>query len=284
MARPNILKDTEFQGLRGQIANFVESRYFTSFITVVIIINAITLGLETDKTMMAKHGDLLHFLDHSALFIFVVEILLKFYIYRFYFFRSGWNVFDFAIVSIAFIPATGPLAIMRSLRILRVLRLISVIPQMRRVIGALLHSIPGIASIMAVLLIIFYVAAVLVTTIYGPEFEMLFGTLGTSMYTLFQIMTLEGWSQEVVRPVMEVYPHSWMFFIPFIIITSFAVLNLFIGIIVDAMNTLHELDRIYTGPDRRKNQDDIKALKVEIAEIKELILKQSQENSNSSKS
>ena len=277
MARPNILKDTEFHGLRGKIANFVESRYFTSFITVVIIINAITLGLETDKTMMSKHGDLLHFLDHSALFIFVVEILLKFYIYRFYFFRSGWNVFDFAIVSIAFIPATGPLAIMRSLRILRVLRLISVIPQMRRVIGALLHSIPGIASIMAVLLIIFYVAAVLVTTIYGPEFEMLFGTLGTSMYTLFQIMTLEGWSQEVVRPVMEVYPNSWMFFIPFIIITSFAVLNLFIGIIVDAMNTLHELDKIYTGPDRRKNQDDIKALKSEIAEIKDLIIKLNQE-------
>lgn len=275
MARPTILKDVQFQGLRGRIADFVESKKFTTFITFVITANAITLGLETNSSIMARHGTLLHLLDQIALLIFVIEIILKFYIYKLKFFRAGWNVFDFIIVSIAFIPAVGPFSIMRALRILRVLRLISVIPQMRRVIGALMHSIPGMASIMAVLLIIFYVAAVLVTTLFGERFEMLFGTIGASMYTLFQIMTLEGWSEEVVRPVMEVYPQSWIFFIPFIIVTSFAVLNLFIGIIVDAMNTMHERGAAYNGPERRKsreNNEELKALRTEVAELKQLII------------
>lgn len=274
MARPTILKDTQFHGLRGRIANLVESSPFITFITFVITVNAITLGLETSKEVMERHGTFLHILDHLALFIFVVEISMKLYVYKLSFFRAGWNVFDFIIISISFIPAIGPLSIMRALRILRVLRLISVIPQMRRVIGALMHSIPGMASIMAVLLIIFYVAAVLVTTLFGERFEMLFGTIGASMYTLFQIMTLEGWSEEVVRPVMAVYPRSWIFFIPFIIITSFAVLNLFIGIIVDAMNTMHDRGRVYSGPDRRKKRDneEIKALRAEINELKQLII------------
>ena len=275
MARPAILKDVQFEGLRGQVANLVESRKFTRFITLVIVINAITLGLETNNSIMAEHGFLLHSLDSTALLIFVVEIVLKLYVYKLKFFRAGWNVFDFLVISISFIPAIGPLSIMRALRILRVLRLISVIPQMRRVIGALMHSIPGMASIMAVLLIIFYVAAVLVTTLFGERFEMLFGTIGASMYTLFQIMTLEGWSEEVVRPVMEVYPQSWIFFIPFIIVTSFAVLNLFIGIIVDAMNTMHERGGAYNGPERRKsreNNEELKALRAEVAELKQLIV------------
>jgi len=273
MARPKILKDVQFDGLRGRIAHYIENKYFITFITIVIAINAVTLGLETDKGIMARHGDLLHFLDRAALTIFVVEIALKFFVYRLNFFRAGWNVFDFAIVSIAFIPAIGPLSIMRALRILRVLRLISVIPQMRRVIGALLHSIPGIASIIAVLMIIFYVAAVLVTQLFGAEFKMLFGSIGASMFTLFQIMTLEGWSGEVVRPVMEIYPQSWIFFIPFIIVTSFAVLNLFIGIIVDAMNVMQqERGAAYSGPERRQRHDELTAMRDEIAELKQLII------------
>src|SRR5690606_27936413 len=98
------------------------------------------------------------------------------------------------------------------------------------------HAIPGMASIIAVMLVIFYVAAVLTTKLFGAEFEELFGDIGNSMFTLFQVMTLEGWPGDVARPVMEVYPLAWLFFVPFIVITTFAVLNLFIGIIVDAMN------------------------------------------------
>lgn len=275
MARPTILKDVQFSGIRGIIADFVENRNFIGFIALVIFINAATLGLETNQAVMARHGTTLLLLDKIALSIFVIEIALKLFIYRLNFFRAGWNVFDFVIISIAFVPAVGPLSILRALRIFRILRLISIVPQMRRVVGALLHSIPGIASVIAVLLIIFYVAAVLVTTLFGKDFEMLFGSLSASMFTLFQIMTLEGWADEVVRPVMKVYPLSWMFFIPFIIITSFAVLNLFIGIIVDAMNTMGMKNKLYTGPDRRKaeeKENDIKEMRAEIAEIKQILI------------
>ncbi|HOO81374.1 MAG TPA: ion transporter [Alphaproteobacteria bacterium] len=280
MVRPTNLKDIQFTALRGRVARFIENKTFTNFIIAIIIVNAAILGLETDSSVMTRYSDVLVYLDEIALTIFVVELALKLFVYRLSFFRQGWNVFDFVIVGIALIPASGPLAILRALRILRVLRLVSVVPSMRRVIAALFHAIPGMASIMAVLLIIFYVASVLSTKLFGQteEFAMFFGTIGASMYTLFQIMTLEGWSEEIVRPVMEVYPYAWVFFIPFIITTSFAVLNLFIGIIVDAMNIIHEKEE-YKGPERRKNNivsgNEIIALHREMAELKELIRKKS---------
>ena len=278
MVRPANLETVEFTGLRGKVAKLVESNFFVNFIILVIIGNAVVLGMETSKSIGEDTLGLLHHLDHLALVIFTVELLLKFYVYRWSFFRQGWNIFDFVIVAIALVPATGELAVLRTLRILRVLRLLSVVPSMRRVIAALLHAIPGMASIMSVLLIIFYVGSVLTTKLFGDDFEMLFGSIAKSMYTLFQLMTLEGWSAEVVKPVMEVYPYSWVFFIPFIIMTSFAVLNLFIGIIVDAMNMIHE------GEQAEKNkkantikqpstEQKLQEIQEELSEIKSLLKK-----------
>lgn len=280
MVRPAHLKDIEFTGIRGAVARFIESKSFVNFIIAVIILNAVVLGMETDKEIMAHSGHILLALDKIALGIFIVELSLKLFVYRLSFFRQGWNVFDFIIVGISLIPASGPLAVLRALRILRVLRLISVVPSMRRVIAALLHSIPGMASIMAVLLIIYYVCAVVATKLFSghpvAEIAEKFESIAASMYTLFQVMTLEGWSQEVVRPVMDVYPYAWVFFIPFIIITSFAVLNLFIGIIVDAMNIIHDKGE-YDGPERRKDNvvasDEVVALRKEMEEIKALLKK-----------
>ena len=238
---------TELKGSRNSIAKLVEHPRFTFFITTLIFINAITLGLETDAEIMQQYGFWLLWIDKVILILFTVELVLKFYAYRFNFFRSGWNIFDFLIVSIAWLPTTGALSVLRALRILRVLRLLSVVPQMRRVISALGHSIPGMVSVIAVLCIIFYVSAVLTTKLFGshpdPNLQEWFGTVGASAYTLFQIMTLESWSMGIVRPVMEHYPYSWIFFVPFIITTSFAVLNLFIGIIVDAMQIVQKETR-----------------------------------------
>ena len=258
----------------GKLAAFLEHRNFTVFITSVILLNAVVLGLETNQGLVKQYGAVLHLLDATALAIFVIEIALKLIAYRFLFFRNGWNIFDFAIVGISLMPAVGPLSVLRALRILRVLRLVSVVPQMRRVISAMLSAIPGMASVMAILLIIFYVCAVLATKLFydipDPEVAARFHSIGASMYTLFQIMTLEGWSAEVVQPVMQYHPHAWIFFIPFIIITSFAVLNLFIGIIVDAMNVIHEKE--YNGPERRQSAVDmmveVKALRKELAAIR----------------
>ena len=222
-----------------KLLNLIESNLFTFGITALILVNAITLGLETDQSITARYGGLLHWIDRIILVLFSIELLLKFYVYRFRFFRSGWNLFDLAIVAIAWAPTSGALTVLRALRILRVLRLISVVPQLRRVVSAIGHSIPGMVSVVGVLGLIFYVASVLATKLFGtypdPNMQEWFGSIGASAYTLFQIMTLESWSMGVVRPTMELFPWAWSFFIPFIIITSFAVLNFFIGIIVDSM-------------------------------------------------
>ena len=278
VVRPSHLRHVRLDGLRGAVAAVVEAPLFTRFITAVILVNAVTLGLETDAGMMDDYGRVLHLLDKVALGIFMVEILLKIFAYRLSFFRAGWNVFDFIVVGIAIVPASGSLAVLRTLRILRVLRLVSVVPSMRRVIAALMHSIPGMASIMSVLMVIYYVCAVLATKLFfahpDPTIAAKFSSIPESMYTLFQVMTLEGWSQEIVRPVMDVYPYAWLFFIPFIIVTSFAVLNLFIGIIVDAMNIIHDSPE-YGGPERRKRPseltEEVRGLRNDIDEIKALL-------------
>ena len=238
---------------RAFIAHFVDGPYFTIFITCLILINAVTLGLETDKEMVSEYGDALYWIDNAILVIFTLELTLKFYAYRLSFFRSGWNLFDLTIVTIAWLPTSGAFSVLRALRILRVLRLISVVPQMRRVVSAIGHSIPGMVSVVGVLGLIFYVAAVLATKLFGthpdPYMQEWFGTISASAYTLFQIMTLESWSMGVVRPTMALYPWAWAFFLPFIIITSFAVLNFFIGIIVDSMQMAQKLEALENGQD-----------------------------------
>ncbi len=225
---------------RSRIASWVEAPRVQYSIIGLIVLNAITLGLETSPTVMAHVGPWLLALDKFILGVFVAEISAKLYAYRWRFFRDPWNVFDFLIVTIALIPASGPLAVMRALRILRALRLISMVPKLRFVVEALLHAVPGIASIAGLMALLFYVFAVMATGLFGADHPAWFGTIGKSMYTLFQIMTLESWSMGIVRPVMETHSYAWLFFIPFILLATFTILNLFIAIIVNTMQTLHD--------------------------------------------
>lgn len=227
-------------GKTGAIQEVLESALFQRSIMILIIINAITLGLETSDSMMKLIGPQLLFFDDVVLSIFVIELVAKLFVYRTRFHKDPWNIFDLIVVTVALLPATGSLSVLRSLRILRVLRLISAVPSMRRIVGALLEVIPGISSIIGLLSLVFYVFSVMATKLFGGEFPDWFGTIGASAYSLFQVMTLESWSMSIVRPVMEVYPLAWAFFIPFILITTFTVLNLFIGIVVDAMQRQHE--------------------------------------------
>ena len=245
MVRPLELEHETLPGLRGRFAAFVENPFFIRFITTLIIINAFTLGLETNASVMEKYGTLFHIFDQLVVAIFTIEIVLKLYAYRLPFFKVGWNVFDFLIVAISVMPHSGGLAILRSLRILRLLRLITLVPQMRSVIGALFHAIPGMASVIGILFVIVYVFSVLGSQFFGNNdselLQFYFGDVTNSMYTMFQLMTLDDWT-DVANETMSYYPWSWLYFIPFIIITSFAVLNLFIGVIVDALNIVKEKD------------------------------------------
>ena len=260
--------------LQNSLKNFIESRFINIFITLVILINAITLGLETSEELVSKIGNMLIYVDKIALSIFVIELLIKLFVYRLSFFKSGWNVFDFIIVTIALIPTSGPLSILRAFRIFRALRLLSMVPSMKKVIQAMFYAIPGIASVGTIIVLIFYISAVLVTNFFGNKFEDWFGSIGASMYSLFQIMTLESWSMGIVRPVMEEYPYAWAFFVPFILVTTFAVLNLFIGIIVDAMQHQTNEDENKSNQNSKLNlEKKILSIENEIKEIKEILKK-----------
>ncbi|WP_299479824.1 ion transporter [uncultured Roseibium sp.] len=258
--------------MRNQVRALVTSRNWEFCIIGIIMLNAVTLGLETSPFMMDSVGTWLVLIDRVILAIFVFELILRLYAHGLKFFKDPWSLFDFAIVGIALIPSTGPMSVLRSLRILRVLRLISVVPSLRRVIGGLIAALPGMGSIVVLMALVFYVFAVMATKLFGHTFPEWFGDLGASLYTLFQIMTLESWSMGIVRPVMEVYPLSWMFFVPFILCTAFTVLNLFIGIIVSAMQEEHEAE---ADANRQAIHDDtglileeVKALRAELRELR----------------
>ena len=255
------------------LKNILESRIFISFITAVIIINAFTLGLETSPNITSKYGLILSLVDKIALTIFTLELMGKLLVYRFNFFKDGWNVFDFIIVVVSLIPASGPFSVLRAFRIFRTLRLLSIVPSMRRIIQAIFISIPGILSVGTIIVLIFYISSVLTTNFFGNSFYEWFGTIGNSMYTLFQIMTLESWSMGIVRPVMKEYPLAWLFFVPFILVTTFAILNLFIGIIVDAMQQISgdEKENHLAEKDIHKKMVSIEN---QLKEIKKLINKQ----------
>ena len=224
---------------RTRLAQWIESPRVGNFILAVIIINAITLGLDTSKTITASIGPLITLVDNICLTIFVIELVAKLIAYGPKFFKSGWNVFDFIIVGIALAPGADGLSVLRALRILRVLRVISVAPSLRRVVEGFVTALPGMGSVFLLMAMIFYIGAVMATKLFSESFPDWFGDLGRSAYSLFQIMTLESWSMGIVRPVMQEYPYAWAFFVPFIMVTTFAVVNLLVGLIVNSMQDAH---------------------------------------------
>ena len=227
---------------RAKLLWLVEHPRFQRTIIVLILVNAVTLGLETSPWVMDRIGSFLLVLDRTILAVFVVEIVLRLGAHGWRFFRDPWSLFDFVIVGIALVPASDAFSVLRALRILRVLRLISAVPRMRQVVQGLLGAIPGIAAIMALLLLVFYVCAVIATKLFAAAFPEWFGHIGASMFSLFQIMTLESWSMGIVRPVMEQFPLAWLFFVPFILVATFTILNLFIAVVVGAMQAEHDAE------------------------------------------
>lgn len=269
-----------------RLKQLVTSPRTEQFILALIVFNAITLGLETSPWVMARFGPGLELIDKVVLAIFVMEIVARIAVHRTNFFKDPWSLFDFSVVALALMPAAGAFSVLRALRILRVLRMITLVPSLRRVVGALISALPGMGSITLLLGLIFYVASVMATKLFGADFPQWFGSIPASAYSLFQIMTLESWSMGIVRPVMEVHPYAWLFFVPFILCTTFTMLNLFIGIVVNAMQSEHEEeakaerhkleeDLREASEQRRQVHDeeaaDMAALRGEIAELRRVI-------------
>ena len=267
------MRDSTSGGLRRKLATLAENPRFQKTITALIVVNAITLGLETSKEAMERAGDVIVALDHVILAIFVFEIAIRIIAHGRAFFRDPWSIFDFIVVGVALVPATENFSVLRALRVLRVLRLASTVPQMRRVVEALLSAVPGLGSVVAILALIFYVAGVMATQLFGDTFPHWFGTIGESIYSLFQIMTLESWSMGIVRPVMEVYPYAWGFFVPFILIATFTMLNLFIAVVVNSMQSrYHEVEEKNAEAahaERVGLLEEVRALRAEIQKLTE---------------
>ena len=240
MPHVSVKKTTLRFAMTNKLKTFLESSFVRNGIIFVILFNAVLLGLETVQTVIAQFGTLIKILDGLCLTIFVIELLAKLVAYRSSFFKNGWNLFDFVIVAISLAPNAQSFSVLRALRIFRVLRVVSAAPRLRRVVEGFVTALPGMASVFLLMGIIFYIGAVIATKLFGSAFPEWFGSLARSAYSLFQIMTLESWSMGIVRPVMEEFSYAWAFFIPFIMVTTFAVVNLLVGLIVNSMQDAHQ--------------------------------------------
>ncbi|MCW8895661.1 ion transporter [Sulfurimonas sp.] len=262
--------------MQEKVLQLVQNSKFINFIILLIVLNGITMGISTSDSMMLSVGVFIETFDMFVVSVFTIEIILRIYAHRLSFFKDGWSLFDFTIVAISLVPASAGFEILRILRVLRLLRLITVVPQMRKVLMALISVIPGMTSIAALLMLFFYIFAIMATELYGDTFPLWFGSLGESFYTLFQIMTLESWSMGIVRPLMEVHPYAWTFFVPFIFMVTFIMINLIVAVVVDAMAEINKseetniIDEVHTCDNSTKNE--LIKLREEISELKTLLL------------
>ena len=254
--------------LKEKVYTLVESSKFKNFILIVILINGIVMGLETYSGIINSYGEFLEFVDQVAIAIFIVEIVLRIYAHGGAFFKDGWSLFDFAIVLVSLAPNDAQFSVLRILRVFRLFRVITVVPQMRKIVVALVGVIPGMISIVALMTVVFYIFAILATWLFGADFPQWFGDLGRSLYTLFQVMTLESWSMGIARPVMELHPYAWTFFLPFIFLATFIIINLIVAMVVDVMN---EIGNKTQKEAQEVTKEELSQLRSEIKELKKLL-------------
>ncbi len=251
--------------LQTQVQKLIEKPKFLHVIIILILLNSIVLGLESYPNIMKEMGSTLIIIDDIMLFIFVAELSLYLYTYGTKkCLTDPWYLFDATVISVAIFSVNPAYSSLRAMRVLRILRLISAFPNLRRVVEGLLKAIPDITSIFTILGIVLYVGSLMATNLYGEEFPEYFGTLGSSVFSLFQILTTEGWP-DIVRPIMSKYPHSWMFFITYLFAATFIVLNLFIAVIVDAMQK--SSDHLKEERNKAKEINEIQAKLEQIYKI-----------------
>ena len=214
--------------------------WFEYAIISFILLSAVVLGLETSPALAADYGVWFETTHQIILVIFILEAALKITavaprVGRY--FGDGWNLFDFSIILLSLIPATGELALIARLaRLMRVLRLISTIPKLRLIVETLMRSIPSMGHVMLLMSIIFYVYAIAGYHLFHQHDPEHWGDLGLSMLTLFRVVTLEDWT-DVMYTALELYSWAWLYFVSFIFVGTFVIINLFIAVV---LNNLEE--------------------------------------------
>lgn len=273
-----------------KVKKFVEGNLFQNFILAIIVLNAVIMGIMTARNLPAGILQILKVLDTACLWIFIVELLLKLAVYRFHFFQRGWNLFDLVIVLLSLFSEFSFFSVFRILRIFRVLRslkalkglrafrLVSDLKNLRIIVEAVGRSVPGIFWSGMLLILVYYIFSIMGTTLFGAQFPAWFGSLGKSFYTLFQVMTLESWSMGISRPVMEVYSWAWIYFVPFVLCTSFLIMNVVVGIVVNAISEVSELQAV---EETNREEDvqtqlrrELETLRKQLAHVEELLDRQ----------
>lgn len=250
---------------RRKLTDRVNSKPMKNFVVGVIVINLAILGIQATPLGQSEAKQLLNIANHICIGIFVLELLLKGLAYRWEIFKRGWDVFDILVVALAILSSST--SALRGLRALHLFRSISTLPSLRRVVMAFLRALPGVGAIGLLMMFFLYISAIMATGFFGKTHPDLFGHFGNSIYSLFQILTLEGWSMEIVAPTMKTHPWAWAFFIPFIIFGAFTILNLFIGIIVSAMQELDILDR-QSNSEKKDALELVERLERDLAELR----------------
>ncbi|WP_174733689.1 ion transporter [Mesobacillus harenae] len=262
---------TSYSPMRSRLGNFISSSKFNHFITALIVFNSILIGLETYPAIYEQNKEAFFVLDYIILLIFVAELALKLFVERRDFFRNHWNNFDFIIVVGSLVLYNTPfVSVLRIFRVLRVLRTITSVPSLRRIVSALFMAVPTIGSVILLMSIIFYVYAVIGTAFFANVEPEYFGNLQLSFITLFQVFTLESWASGVFRPIFAEVSWSWLYFISFIVIATFIMINLIVGEIVNNAQKISEEIEGETQ-DIKEDTSEIKALKSEVTELKELL-------------
>ncbi|MGV6801343.1 MAG: ion transporter [bacterium] len=251
----------------------LQGHIFQYSILILILFNAITLGMETFPSIQESFGQQIQWIDQILLFIFVAELCVRVGVYRKKFFNSGWNIFDFIIITISALSMSPLFAALRAFRVLRLLHIVTVMPRMRVVVSALIDSIPGILSVGVVVVLVLYVFAIIASNLYGATNPEHFGNIFITMYTLFQVMTLEGWV-EIAADVSSYHQYSWIFFIAFVLVGTFTMLNLFVAIIVRVVEEdSQETEELLVSESDQLKQE-IQYLRQELKKVAQMLAEQ----------
>jgi voltage-gated sodium channel len=230
----------------NRLWRIVESPFFTGFILAVIIANAVVLGLQTYPEIEERRGDLLNFLNDVFLAVFVVELAIRIGAYGRRpqdFFRSGWNVFDFVVIAVAFVPGIRESStLLRLARLLRVVRVVRILPELRVLVTGVVRSLPPLGSMLLLTTVMLFVYGMLGWLLFADEIPQDWGNIGRAMLSLFVLLTLEDFPR-YMEAGMEVHPWSWIYFVTFVLITVFIVINVLIGIVLNSMEEARELER-----------------------------------------
>lgn len=225
------------------LERIVSSRLFQRTVISLIVLNAVTIGLETYPACVERHGRALHAIDRLILVLFTIELVLRFLAARpkSAFFKDRWHWFDMVVVAAGYIPGSQFLSVVRIFRVLRVLRAITVLPNLQKLVGALLRCLPSLGHIVMLMAILLYVYGAAGTFLYGAIDDARFGTLDRSVLTLFEIITLEGWT-DIMHALRPQAPACWIFFVSFILLGTFVSLNFFVGVIVGNLQAADETE------------------------------------------